>query len=219
VGKLFAVLARPLRQNRRHEPGIEARRAPLSRRAGDAPCGAITIGQVFHCLYKRGLKRFDSRRNGADQGAAWVDFSSRRSGIPQRTEKALRRFFIYLWTFPTTLVGLIFLPLALLTGGRAQWVDGVLEIYGGAVSFFLSRCTPLQGGASAMTLGHVVLGRTRALLDFTRSHERVHVRQAQRWGPLFIPAYLLVSLVLHLRGKRGYEDNPFEREAYDLDER
>jgi hypothetical protein len=29
-----------------------------------------------------------------------------------------------------------------------------------------------------------------------------------------VPAYLLCWLVLMLRGKSGYWDNPFEREAY-----
>ena len=37
---------------------------------------------------------------------------------------------------------------------------------------------------------------------------------AQRWGPLFIPAYLTASLLQLVRGRRPYEDNPFEREAY-----
>lgn len=93
-------------------------------------------------------------------------------------------------------------------------VDGVLELHGGAVSFFLRRCTLLRGGASAMTLGHVVLGRDEQLLALTRDHERIHVRQCERWGPFFIPAYLLASLFALMRGRRPYEDNPFEREAY-----
>jgi hypothetical protein len=80
--------------------------------------------------------------------------------------------------------------------------------------FFLRRCTFLRGGASAMTLGHVVIARDRSLLDRTREHERVHVRQYERWGPLFIPAYLTLSLLMRLRGRRAYEDNPFEREAF-----
>jgi hypothetical protein len=42
----------------------------------------------------------------------------------------------------------------------------------------------------------------------------VHVRQYERWGPLFVPAYLLSSLVELLRGRRPYRDNWFEREAY-----
>jgi len=130
----------------------------------------------------------------------------------------LWRLVVYLWTLPTTAVGLLFIPPTLLTGGGMRWVEGVLEVYGGVAAAFLRYCTPLRGGASAMTLGHVVLGRTTHLLDFTRRHERVHVRQAERWGPLFIPAYLLSSAIVFLRGGRAYEDNPFEREAYALDD-
>ena len=125
------------------------------------------------------------------------------------------RTLVYLWALPTTAVGLLFVPLVLVSrNGGARVVDGVLEIHGGGVAFFLRRCTLLRGGASAMTLGHVVLGRDERLLELTRDHERVHVRQCERWGPLFIPAYLLASLLVKLRGGRPYEDNPFEREAY-----
>ena len=129
--------------------------------------------------------------------------------------RAVGRALVYLWVLPTTAPGLLFLPLVVLSRrGGARVVDGVLELHGGAVTWFLRRCTLLRGGASAMTLGHVVLGRDEQLLDLTRDHERVHVRQCERWGPLFIPAYLLASLVVMLRGGRPYEDNPFEREAY-----
>jgi hypothetical protein len=128
---------------------------------------------------------------------------------------SLQRWPLYLWASPNTCLGLLFLPLAWLSSGGAQVIEGVLEIHGGAVDFFLRRCTLLKGGASAMTLGHVVLGRDRQCLDWSRAHERVHVRQYERWGPLFLPAYLLGSLYALLRGKQAYRDNPFEREAYD----
>ena len=127
----------------------------------------------------------------------------------------MRRLLIYLWTFPTTIVGLLFLPLAILTGGGAQVVVGVLEIHGGFADFFLRRCTLLKGGASAMTLGHVVLGRDPLLLELTRPHERIHVRQCERWGIFFLPAYGIASLIALLRGGNMYRDNAFEREAYD----
>jgi len=126
----------------------------------------------------------------------------------------LPRPLVYLWALPTTLFGLPFVPLALASGGRMQLVDGVLEIHGGFVAAFLRYCTVLRGGASAMTLGHIVIGRSKDLLDFTRAHERVHVRQVERWGPLFIPAYLFFSAVILFKGGHWYEDNPFEREAY-----
>src|ERR1041384_1122569 len=99
------------------------------------------------------------------------------------------RILIYLWTMPTTAVGLLFVPLAWMSGGKVRVHTGVLEIHGGLVSFFLRRCTLLKGGASAMALGHVVLGRDEMLLDLSRPHECIHVRQAERWGPLFIPMY------------------------------
>ena len=121
---------------------------------------------------------------------------------------------VYLWVFPTSLVGLLFLPDALISG-EARWVDGVLELHGRVTRFVLTHFTLLGGGASAMTLGHVVIARDAELLELTRDHERVHVRQCERWGPLFIPAYLLMAVVMKCRGKDAYMDNPFEREAYE----
>ena len=128
------------------------------------------------------------------------------------------QIFLYAWALPTTSVGLLFVPAALV-GGKMRWVDGVLELQGGVVRFFLENCTLLPGGASAMTLGHVVLGRDQAALDRTRSHERVHVRQVERWGPLFLPAYVIASIVAAVQGHDAYRDNLFEREAFEDDAR
>jgi hypothetical protein len=127
----------------------------------------------------------------------------------------ISRSLIYLWVFPTTSLGILALLLAS-TRSRVQTqiVDGVLEIHGGWITLLLRHGTLLAGGASAMTLGHVVLGQSSRLLNQTRRHERVHVRQCERWGPFFVPAYLLASLIAWLLGARPYLDNPFEREAY-----
>jgi hypothetical protein len=65
-----------------------------------------------------------------------------------------------------------------------------------------------------MTLGHSILGQSAAALDIARDHEHVHVRQCERWGPLFPFAYLGISLWLWLIGRDAYRDNPFEVEAY-----
>jgi hypothetical protein len=83
----------------------------------------------------------------------------------------------------------------LATGGRIQRRGRVFEFYGGAVAWLLERAPGTGCGAAAMTLGHV--------------------RQYERWGPLFVPAYLLCSAFIHCRGGDGYRDNPFEREAYE----
>ncbi|MDO8964417.1 MAG: hypothetical protein Q7W30_08015 [Coriobacteriia bacterium] len=45
-------------------------------------------------------------------------------------------------------------------------------------------------------------------------HEHVHVRQYERWGPFFLPAYAISSLVQLARGGDPYRDNRFERQAY-----
>ena len=77
----------------------------------------------------------------------------------------------------------------------------------------------IGSGAAALTLGHVVWGRDGQCLVRSRAHERVHVRQYERWGPLFLPAYLLSSLLQLLRGRNPYRENHFERQAYAADAR
>lgn len=126
---------------------------------------------------------------------------------------ALRRVFTYCWTLPNTLLGLCFVPVAWLSGGRTRRVDGVLEVEGGAVAWLLRWAVPLRGGALALTIGHVVLGRDTAALDRSRAHERVHVRQYEVWGPFFIPAYFAAGLLAYAQGGNPYWDNAFEREA------
>lgn len=121
------------------------------------------------------------------------------------------QIFRYLWASPATALGLIFLPFS---GRGVAVVDGVIEIHGGLANWFLKHGTLLQGGASAMTLGHVVIARDLQQLERTRAHERIHVRQYERWGPFFIPTYIGVSIYLSLRGRDAYRDNFFEREAF-----
>ena len=115
----------------------------------------------------------------------------------------------YAWASPTTAVGMVFVLLALASGGRARAAAGVIEAHGGAVTRGLRWL-----GVRAMTLGHVVLGLDPLALRLTRAHERIHVRQCERWGPLFLPAYLLASLVAAARGRHYYRDNAFERQAF-----
>lgn len=124
------------------------------------------------------------------------------------------RLLLYLWVSPGSLVGLTATAVALCRGGGCRVVDGVLEVHGGDVTKLLSRISPFTGIISAITLGHVVVGASLADLERTRLHERVHVRQYERWGPLFIPAYFLAGGWVWLRGGSPYLDNPFEVEAY-----
>jgi hypothetical protein len=124
------------------------------------------------------------------------------------------RLLAMLWASPYTLLGLVLGGVGLCTGGRARIRGSAVEFYGGGVKWLLQQFF-FGKGAMAFTLGHTIFGQTDAALDIARSHEMVHVRQFERWGPLMGPAYLGCSLVLWLKGRRPYRDNPFEREAYE----
>jgi hypothetical protein len=159
--------------------------------------------------------------------------SGRRRGESEHAEKrrrdmkcfhsvfAQRRYHIsvirllrYLWAGPTTIASLVF-AVVLLKRGHLALVDGVVEAHGPLLCRALKHLTPLDGhnGAAAITLGHVVIGRSARVLEKTREHERAHVRQYELWGPFFVPAYLLAGLWALVCGHDPYLDNPFEREA------
>jgi hypothetical protein len=119
----------------------------------------------------------------------------------------------YLWAAPVSIPGLL-LALAARYRGATDVVDGVVEAHGPLLAWGLRRLVPLDGGAAAITLGHVVLARSQDALEMTRAHERVHVRQYERWGLFLVPAYLGASVWALLRRRHPYFDNPFEREAF-----
>lgn len=118
--------------------------------------------------------------------------------------RALLRLPVYLWAAPARLVGLLLALPALVSGAR--------------LPALLARL-PLPADIAAMTFGHVILGRDPRSLRACRRHERVHVRQYERWGLLFFPLYLGSSLRQWLRGRDPYLDNRFEVEAYRLGRR
>ncbi len=117
-----------------------------------------------------------------------------------------------IWASPYSAAGLLLGVVVVLFGGHAVRRQGAIEIGGGAVGRFLARL-PWPFAFSA-TLGHVILGLDHATLAAVRAHEQVHVRQYERWGPFFGPAYVLSSLIQLLSGRRPYLDNHFERQAY-----
>jgi hypothetical protein len=130
-----------------------------------------------------------------------------------RTQRSrLWRLCSLFWASPYTLLGLLLCAPACAVGARVRRVNGVLE-----------ATLPPRAGVlgwrrrslsfSAVTLGHVVIAVNPGEQERLRAHERVHVRQYERWGPLFMPAYLVSGLVLWLRGRDPYWDNPFEVEA------
>lgn len=149
-------------------------------------------------------------------GAGEPEASNRSGPLKHRSRGDMRMLWLlgrYVWALPNTLVGVLFVPCALLPGGGTRLVDGVLEVHGPSISSILRHAVPVQGGAAAMTFGHIVLGRDRLSLDTSRRHERVHVRQCEIWGPAFIPAYLIAALWALIRGTGAYAGNYFERQA------
>lgn len=123
------------------------------------------------------------------------------------------RMWRYGWVLPATLMGLLLWGVARCSGGSARRVNGVLEVCGGWPAQMLARGFPFSGPVAAITLGHVVLGVSASELARTRAHERVHVRQFERWGGLMLLAYPLAGLWAWAWGGDAYRDNCFEREA------
>ena len=130
--------------------------------------------------------------------------------------RIVRRLVAYAWASPNTLLGLFAGFVVVALGGRLRIVGGVAEFSGGLLSTSLASFPGLLR-FNAITFGHVILGVSEADLVAVRSHEHVHVRQYEAWGPFFLFAYVTSSLWQLLRGRRMYRDNFFERQAYAAD--
>jgi len=116
------------------------------------------------------------------------------------------------WAAPNSALGLLFALLAI-PKGTIRHRDGVLECCAGRIPLGL-RLLGRRGRIRAVTLGHVVLACDEAALAATREHERIHVRQYERYGPLFLPAYFASSIFALFRGGHVYFDNRFEAAAF-----
>ncbi len=126
--------------------------------------------------------------------AAWV---------PARPISSAGRAMVAVWSAPLTALGIA----AALVGGARPRRDRARGCWV-ATGVRGPSALALDGvGATANTIGRVVLvtGTTpsRALLD----HEAVHVRQAERLGPFLPIAYAWLG------ARYGYADNPLERAA------
>lgn len=104
-----------------------------------------------------------------------------------------------LWAAPASLAGTALAPFF----RRRSIVRGVLLCEGAAWPRRLGW--PFR----AITLGHVVLS-VDELEVRTLRHELEHVRQYERWGPVYFPAYLAASVAAVVKGAHYYRDNAFE---------
>lgn len=123
----------------------------------------------------------------------------------------------YVWASPCSLAGLIVGLVAIALGARARIRDGTVQIVGGRLISGISAL-PTRLRILAFTYGHVIFAVDEATLDAYRTHELVHVRQYERWGLLFPPAYLASSLFQRLKGRDPYFANRFEREAREAED-
>ena len=106
----------------------------------------------------------------------------------------------FVWTLPNTALGVV---AGLLTFQRPRVAHGLL--------LFDRKSRGLTAilraiDREAMTLGYVVVSASPVEGDLL-AHELQHVRQYRRWGPLFIPVYLVLAAVF------GYRRHPIERAA------
>jgi hypothetical protein len=107
----------------------------------------------------------------------------------------------FVWALPTTAIGLV---LGLLT-------FQVPRLHGGALVFDRRGARGLtwllaKMHRSAMTVGFVIVSSV-PVRGTLLEHERQHVRQSMLWGPLFVPAYLLLAIAY------GYRRHPMEVRA------
>jgi hypothetical protein len=109
----------------------------------------------------------------------------------------MRRAIGFAWTLPNTALGVV---AGLLTFQAPR-------IHGGALVFDRHArgltWAMLRMNRTAMTLGFVIVSG-QPLSDELLAHEREHIRQYCVWGPLYIPAYLALTIPY------GYTRNPFE---------
>jgi hypothetical protein len=120
------------------------------------------------------------------------------------------RLIRLLWAAPLTAFGVVPALAVWLARGCVCWREGALDVHGPLASVVL-RWPGLN--FSAVTIGHIIIARDARCCASAGAHERVHVRQGERWGPLFPFAYCGAGLWQVLQGKRFYWDNPFEVEA------
>ena len=103
----------------------------------------------------------------------------------------------FVWTLPNTAIGML---LGLLTFQVPRVAEGTLIYDKGPRGLMWAM---KKFNRSSMTVGFAILS-SEAVGGTLLAHERHHVRQYCAWGPLFIPAYLLLAIPY------GYRRHPFE---------
>ena len=106
----------------------------------------------------------------------------------------------FLWTLPNTAIGVV---LGVFTFQVPRGAGGVLIFDRSQRG--ITRLMP-RFNRGAMTVGHVILS-SQPVVGTLLAHEMHHVRQYDRLGPFFIPAYFLLA------AGYGYRRHPMEVSA------
>ncbi|HJS27429.1 MAG TPA: hypothetical protein VJ913_09930 [Actinomycetota bacterium] len=106
----------------------------------------------------------------------------------------------FVWTVPNTVLGLVL----------GAFTFQLPRAHGGAFVFDrsprgLTRLLRAMG-RTAMTVGFVIVAAV-PVEGTLLAHERYHIHQYARWGPFFIPVYLVLAVPY------GYRRHPMERAA------
>jgi hypothetical protein len=120
--------------------------------------------------------------------------------VPHQPVGVSARLLVRLWASPMTLVGL---AVGAASGVAPRVRDGVLLF---APARGLTGRVIRRRGFAATGLGHVIVSVVEPTPGLW-AHEVVHVRQAERFGPLMIPLYL------GLLARHGYAGHPLEMAA------
>jgi hypothetical protein len=117
-----------------------------------------------------------------------------------------------LWALPCSAIGAILGVVVICLGGSARLCGPTVEIALADGHAAVPRWAR-SFRYSAITLGHVIVGRSHEILAALRAHERIHVQQYEALGPLFLVAYPAASLIAWLQGNGPYHGNYFEKQA------
>jgi hypothetical protein len=176
--------------------------------AGTATLGAGLVGVLRQRAETRAIRRGTLQRATAASEVAPVarygPLATRLSAwVPAPPVTTSGRVATSLWASPLTAVGMV---LAVLSGSEPRW-DPDLRCFvtrgvRGPSAFALRTV-----GADANAIGQVVLARGGEPQPTLLAHEAVHVRQAERLGPM------LFVLYVWLAARYGYRDHPLERAA------
>lgn len=173
-----------------------------------ATLGAGVVGVVRQHAESRAIRRGTLQRATAasevEPLARYGPLAAKLAvWVPQPPRTPVGRVVAAAWAAPLTVTGLL---IALLSGARPRWEAdlGCFVTRGvrGPSSIVLRSV-----GADANAIGQVVLSRGSEPRPVLLAHEAVHVRQAERLGPL------LFVLYVWLGARYGYRDHPLERAA------